>query len=577
VRDVGRQIGLIKRGKGYTLRVVVPVDVRPSFTPIWDRENRGRSRHSKDDQLSQVWITLGEADRRKAIEAARLKRVWLDGLFDEARAVATGKGAPSPNGSRVASLDAIRRAVRTYFYELEANAPPVPWDQIDREEALDRAIEDAGAEHTAPVEDYCVQHVANNIADKSMLSFDSQPLLFRKLTEAVKLALDEHASRQVERLSLEPIGRRYPLLADITAGAPPPKTMTLREAVEAYISAPERADRAPKTKRAWRFRLDAWCDLLGPDKAIAAISKPELRTARDTLMALPPNATKRWPGKHLTEVAALAKAERLPVLDPKSVKLYLEALSSLGKWLVNEGELTSNPASGLGAPAGSRDKKPTRRPFAVAELNRLFASGPFVAPLDRTRWRFWVPLIALYHGMRAGEAIGLMAQDVITRDGVPCFILRRNEIRDLKTGHSGRLVPVHPVLVGLGFLSFARARPAEGPLFANLPGDKGPSVDAAEKVLMRWLHGVFPGSDDLKFHGLRHTWADAARDCGMDRETILRIGGWKIVTGTAFDGYGQGKTAAKLAEELAKVRWDGLDLSHLMTTSSATGQSRRSP
>ena len=218
---MGRQTGLIRRGKGYTLRVVVPKDVWGTFAAIWDRENPAQRRRRKGGELTQVWIALGEVERAKAVEVANLKRVWLDGLFREARAVETGTLVPVASPETV-DLEAIHRAVKAYFYQLETEAPPVPVNEWEREDALESAIEDAGAEHTTPPESYSVQLVAKKVASDALLDIDERHPLFLDLVDAVKLALDEHASRQVERLSLEtnPQRPRHPMLADISADSP---------------------------------------------------------------------------------------------------------------------------------------------------------------------------------------------------------------------------------------------------------------------------------------------------------------------------------------------------------------------
>jgi hypothetical protein len=132
VRDVGKRTGLIRRGKGYTLRVVVPKDLWTKFALIWDRENPGRRKRRSGEEVRQLWITLDETDRRKAVETANLKQVWLDGLFSEARddrhtTVGVSLSATDP------SREAIHRIVQCYFHQLERSHQPVPLDISERE------------------------------------------------------------------------------------------------------------------------------------------------------------------------------------------------------------------------------------------------------------------------------------------------------------------------------------------------------------------------------------------------------------------------------------------------------------
>ena len=428
---MGKQTGLVKRGKGYSLRVVVPKELWATFTPIWDRERRAAPTRRKGTEVRQVWIPLDEADRRKATERANLKKVWLDGLFREARAALSD--APTATLSSVPNQDAIHRAVRSYFYQLERSASPIPLDPFARDDAVERAIDEAVAVHGTPADDRTVQRVANTVVAEANLSIPPSSPLFSDLVEAVKAALDEHHTREVERLSLQPIAHRHPLFADVGPDRPPAKTMTLSDAVEAFQGAPERSNRAVKTKSAWRFRLAVWLDLLGPAKLVAAITRAEVKVARDTLMALPANAVKRWPGQPLAKVAEMARCKGIPPMHPKSVQLYVDALASLLKWLVNEGEIAGNPATGIGGPGVQNGAERARRPMTITELQTLFASGPYADPTASRGWRFWLPLIGLFHGMRLAEILGLRAEDVAERDGIPCFIIRANPGRSLNS------------------------------------------------------------------------------------------------------------------------------------------------
>ena len=145
--------------------------------------------------------------------------------------------------------------------------------------------------------------------------------------------MDEHATRDVERLSLQQVVKRHPLFADITPANPPPKTLTLGEAIAAYKSAPERADRSAKTKGAYDFRFALWADLLGSDTPVSSITRNDVKAARDTLLCIPANAVKRWPNQPLAKIAEMAKRQKIAPMHVKSVQLYLDSLVSLLKWL----------------------------------------------------------------------------------------------------------------------------------------------------------------------------------------------------------------------------------------------------
>ena len=562
MKPVAKERGLVLRGSSYHLRVVVPKDARPGFAPIWDRENPDRKKRRKGVVLEQVWIALNESDLRKANAKARLRKAALDGLFEEARNVGTPAAVPTAINASP-SLATIQRAVQTYFYELERKQTPVPLDHETREEAVEVAITRHMDATDIDIHHRILQPVAIRVAVEGGIRLDLSKPSPIALLELVKAADEEHAVREVERLSLRPFGPHHSFFTGITANKPPRKTKTLAEAIAAYTA--ERGNRADKTKAMWKTRFGAWEALLGPDRVVAEISRDELKAARDVLMSLPTNATKRWPGKSLREIAKYAQEHDIEPMAPKTVGLYVECISSLMNQLFAEGELQTNPATRLTIPSLSDDDEDEkRRPLTPNELQQLFHSGPYAKPDGERGWRFWVPLIALFTGMRQGEVVGLMTADVCIKDDVHVLMVRRNIVRRLKTRQSTRFVPVHSQLIDLGFLDWASKQPADGMLFTDLPGDAKNPLNAAQKTLGRWVRSVFPDDDKVVFHSLRHTWKDTALNAaGVSDAMIERLGGWKAPGRSAMHGYGRGYSSTNMRNAIEKISFSEVDLSHL--------------
>ena len=83
------------------------------------------------------------------------------------------------------------------------------------------------------------------------------------------------------------------------------------------------------------------------------------------------------------------------------------------------------------------------------------------------RGRFWVPLLALWTGMRLGEICQLAVSDIVKKDGIYCIVTIWDEedddmehtdeedyVRTQKTYAAARLIPVHSKLVQMGFVGF---------------------------------------------------------------------------------------------------------------------------
>jgi integrase len=89
---------------------------------------------------------------------------------------------------------------------------------------------------------------------------------------------------------------------------------------------------------------------------------------------------------------------------------------------------------------------------------------PYVAG-GKPTWRFsayfWVPLVALFSGLRQSEIRQLRKTDIVEHDAVLCIKVDEEEDGE-------RLVPIHSKLIQLGFVEFAGSQ--GGPLFSGLNG-----------------------------------------------------------------------------------------------------------
>jgi len=123
-------------------------------------------------------------------------------------------------------------------------------------------------------------------------------------------------------------------------------------------------------------------------------------------------------------------------------------------WAVYEGHLSQNPFRTV-----RFEGKLKPAPYAVptdAEVSKLLGVGDELLHL---------PLkLCLLTGMRSGEAIGLLRDDLIRKGNLGWFVhVRPNALRELKTDAAERLVPLHSELEAI-----LRDLPSTGPLFPDL-------------------------------------------------------------------------------------------------------------
>jgi integrase len=270
----------------------------------------------------------------------------------------------------------------------------------------------------------------------------------------------------------------------------------------------------------------------------------------------------------------MATRTGLPSLNTQTVNSHLTKVATLFNWAVREEWVDKNPASGLSIDEAGQSR---REPFSVPQLQAMFTAPLFTGCRDgdagyakpgseRPRnARFWVPLLSLFHGLRLNEACQLRPEDIVERDGVPAIFVRSADASQRVKSRAGtRIVPLHPEMIGVGFLGFviqARIDQKER-LFPELSRDaRGYYSDAFQKWFSRFLGSCDAIGPGKSFHCFRHGWVDRLREAGLPEDRRRALGGW---ANTGVDaGYGRGFPTRMLADDIARVAYPGLELGPL--------------
>jgi len=560
--------GLMRdKRRNYTLRVKVPLPLRPII---------GKT---------ELWQSLGTADHREAVRKYGIARAEIDARFAEAERRLRGEqSAPT--------MTELHHLVRRWFHKLDRAAieafQPVndEWDRLGRIAALDE--EELNLSHGD--EDPGVQKIAQRFMNEHRIAFAPGSLQRFEVVKLVNRALIEYARRERARHQGDFDERHHDRLFEGVSGAAPaperPRSaLTLRELVERYKNAPERAGLSNKTKAGYAVIFRALTELLGPEKALDRITRDDCRRVQDILTALPPNATKRFPRLTLEQAAMKAKAEGLPPLKPAAANSYLNNLASIFNWAVREQLMERNPAKGLRIADKNGGKKGRKKPFTLEQLKAIFNAPLYTGcendeegyarpgPNRPRRGRFWVPLLSLWTGMRLNECCQLLVSDVRVIHGIDCIVIQEasddgedaETEKRVKTDAGERYVPIHPELKRIGFMEYVTAMREAGEvrMFPELPRGKGGYYsDPFQKWFGRFLEKAGAKRPKTSFHSFRHTYRDALREADISAERARALGGWTSGNGTDAI-YGEGLRADTLAREIEKIRYPGLDLRHL--------------
>ncbi|MDK8214635.1 site-specific integrase [Sphingomonas sp. UMB7805-LC452B] len=355
--------------------------------------------------------------------------------------------------------------------------------------------------------------------------------------------------------------------------APPTPRRTVGDLIDAYER--EKAPSwAPSTKAAhgpaWRLLKD----VLGSSRDVATLTRDDGRRLFDTVKALPKGLGKVKSLTGLTVPQAVERAARdgLPVIGPKTVNgSYMAFLSAAFGWAVKEQWLSANPVAGLTA-VDAVDAADKRDPFTVDQLRTIFGAAPWSPRDPEPRGKplhFWGPLLALFHGMRRGEIAQLAVADVTAVDGVTVMLVRPGQDgQRVKTKGSRRMVPVHPELQRMGFLTFVAQQQRAGShqLFSGEePNSRGQWGDGFSDWFTRLLVARSVSGKRLGLHSFRHNFEDRLRAAGLRGSDIGKALAGRARQGGSDSGdtYGSGYAATQLAEALALIEYPGLDLSRL--------------
>ena len=272
-----------------------------------------------------------------------------------------------------------------------------------------------------------------------------------------------------------------------------------------------------------------------------------------------------------------------------TVNKHLQYVSSFYEWSVNHGYATINPFKGMKLKRTVRPRDERDR-FTELELKKIFGRDNYIhytnigdyiqyTNVEKGKYAFayyWVPLIAVFSGMRLGEICPLYLDNVRRIEGHHrkrrwCFdILEEPKRTDkrLKNQSSRRVVPIHDILIEqLGFIEFIELLKKKDPkrerLFQELLYREGSyNKNVSTFFNKRYLPIIGLKTDKKNFHSLRHTVSDHLKQKGVEPHFINELLGHSSGN-IDLERYGKGynpdilynKCVKKIFYETSHKRW----------------------
>ena len=448
--------------------------------------------------------------------------------------------------------------------------------------------------------DWLTHGLAREFAKETGIDFDAldedargalSRAIMRARVEEQRIIVAQREGNYAETAIRDPLfeGMKLPLQADwSTKQVSKPKVRTLRSAIEAYMHDKTRNHAwVGKTVLDNQRALNWFLELIDPATPINAVSGEDIRAFRDALHDIPANLVKLpdFKDKKLSEILALVRGGKpTKRLAQHTRSKYMNNLKAFLSWCVAEGLISASPVGAISIPQPSNGKD-QRHPFALNQLKTLFSSPQYAGhateahrhrpgPMIVRDGKFYLPVIALFTGMREGEIIQLLACDVHEIEGIWCIENtsatqpKNGPPKQFKTAAAERIVPVHPMLMKIGLIEYVKSMQQKGAnqrLFPEiLPGKKsGYWSQNYSKHFARYTRYTGIKTSKTAFHSFRHNFSDACDAAEIPQQIKMALEGH--ADDSVSGRYGAPKKPVRvLYTHIARIKYD-LDLSHLFT------------
>lgn len=327
-------------------------------------------------------------------------------------------------------------------------------------------------------------------------------------------------------------------------------------------------------------------EIIRADTSVSGIDYDRCLEFRATLAMVPKNRTKFYPGVILDEAIKRGKKDNRPLMSYETQSGYIGTFSKILKLAINKKLISEIFIDDIKPSAAKIPNKDKRSAFSNEQIVQFFHSKYYMdCAKDKVRpyenadpaWRFWLPLICMFLGLRLNEACQMHLADVKkTSTGIPYLhVIAVDEDSDkeqegpektLKTAVSERKVPIHPELIRIGLLDYVdKLRKAGGKVL--LPGLKPDkygyySSYPSKRFNESFLPNALTLSEKQSFHSFRHSFRDAARRIKAPPEFLKAVGAWSQGN-LVSDNYGSDAEPEQTLEYVSLIGYPGLDLSHL--------------
>lgn len=286
------------------------------------------------------------------------------------------------------------------------------------------------------------------------------------------------------------------------------------------------------TRKDYNSSMKVTLKILG-DIPVGTITRTIMVNYRETLLKVPTY----WANRHKNVSVSDLPIPDVDTLSKATIEKYLTYINGLMNYAVDCEHLSDSPMprSRMSIP----DDKINVRPFSDKEVGVILG-----ATQHFDDHRYWLPLIALYTGCRENELCQLHKEDLKQLSDIWYLDINATGKKTLKNPFSKRLVPLHPVIIELGFLEYIETvkhhRIFPGCIYRPDTGKYGNNFGSWFGRTLVKNNIKKKGDRSITFHSLRHRFITVLKRLKVEHTLVDQLTG-HIAQGTSnreyFDGY----------------------------------------
>ena len=358
-----------------------------------------------------------------------------------------------------------------------------------------------------------------------------------------KLGLSLFPDLQTHIVKSQSVEVKYNSVGSTTPPLNNLQSTPISKCIELYIG--EKVDIRERSEEEIRFSLNFLTESFG-DIPIGKITKEKSNLIKSNIKNFPKNKTKnpKYRDKDFHSILKM-KIPQKDIIHITTINKHLGYLSSFMMWCVNNGYCDMNPFIGMKIKQ-KKSARDERDRYSEKELKVIFSKQNYLhyTNVETGRYaNYWVPLIAVFTGMRVNEIASLYLDNVRQIGGnhrgkrwcIDVLEETNRPNKRLKNLSSRRIVPIHDTILELGFIDYLnlikKVPVGENNLertrvFEELTYQDG---TYARSISRFWNYRYLPllglKTPKTGFHSLRHTVIDHLKQKGVEPHFISELVG----------------------------------------------------